>query len=175
MSNQSDQFDASPEIAEIHGGDVVHSERTVRVGPDLQARMSEHIVPADEAAIPRIDTSDVVDGDRERLEMLKRDEFDDDFDRLAREIADCDERMAAMIDPETGAVHKHLEGDHRRYMNRRAGLRFSLEGQTDIANIGRQSRVDAFEANVEADAKRVSQMDKVLAGLSIRDQGKVIL
>lgn len=172
MTNQFDQFDASPEITEITDGEAIHSQRTVRVGPDLQARMGDQY---EEAEIPRINTNDVVDGDRERVEMLTRDEYDDDFERINREIADCDERLASTIDPETGRPHPHLEDDYRRYLNRRAGLNFSLENQTQIANVGRQSRLDEFEANVQSDAQRVSEMQKALAGLSIRDQGKDVL
>jgi hypothetical protein len=169
MNDPFNQIDASPEITETRGGDVSEFSRNMRVGPDLQAAMSSHIV---ENAEPHIGVEDVVDGNRDRLEMLTRDEYDDDFDRLNKEIADCDERMASMIDPETGKPHRHLDGDYRRQLHRRAGLRHSVEHQEALANLGRQARVDAYEANVAEDAKRVTQMEKALSGLRVRFQGR---
>ena len=174
MNNPFDHHDAGVEITETAGGDSFEINRTLRVGPDLQARMHDNYLDGDEAAA-EIALDDVVDGDRDRVEMLSRDAFDDDLDRITSEMTLCDERMAATIDPETGQPFPHLEGDYNRFQSRRNGLQFSLENQEALANIGRQSRVDAYEANVAEDAKRVSQMEKILAGLSIRDGGKDVL
>lgn len=170
--NPFDQIDNSAEITETRGGDVSEFSRNMRVGPDLQAAMSSHILENPE---PHIAVDEVIDGNRERVEMLRRDAYDDDFDRLNGELALCEERMASMIDPETGKPHRHLDGDYRRQLHRRAGLRHSVEHQEALANLGRQAAVDRYEAHVAEDAKRVTQMEKALAGLRVRDQGRDLL
>jgi hypothetical protein len=172
MSNPFDQHDASPDIVETKDGSIVESSRSIRVGPDLHAALSGNASENDEHS--GIALQDVVDGDRERIEMMSRDAYDDDFDRINNEMALCDERMASTIDPETGRPYPHLQGDYARYESRKAGLQFSLENQTELANLGRQSRLENFEANVAEDERRLSAMKRQLQGITIRHNGKDI-